>query len=137
MRRVLRSCDLRLGDRLLPEKEAGRGGYCGEIHERTSGHERMLAGLAVTLAPVPRNMYFLGVTTAQSSIHRIFPRWTQLAGVENAVLQGIDITVDAPPMQYRAAVQTILDDPEAEGGLVTTHKVGVFNNARDLFTDFD
>jgi shikimate 5-dehydrogenase len=86
---------------------------------------------------MPKNMYFLGVTTAQSSIHRIFPRWTALAGVEDAVLRGIDLAVDAPPAKHRAAVRTILDDPDAAGGLVTTHKVSVFTHARDLFTGFD
>jgi len=82
-------------------------------------------------------MYFLGVTTGQSSIHRIFPRWTAMAGVDGAVLRGIDIPMDAPPERHRAAVRTILDDPESCGGLVTTHKVNVFQHARDLFTAFD
>jgi len=82
-------------------------------------------------------MYFLGVTTAHSSIHRIFPRWAALAGVEGAVLAGIDIPVDAPAVDYRSAVQRILDDPNACGGLVTTHKVNVYGHAGDLFTEFD
>src|SRR5512144_354365 len=77
---------------------------------------------------MPNNMYFLGVTTAQSSIHKIFPRWTALAGVGDAALRGIDLAVDAPPAKYRAAVRTILDDPDAAGGLVTTHKVSVFTH---------
>jgi shikimate 5-dehydrogenase len=82
-------------------------------------------------------MYFLGVTTAQSSIHKIFPRWIALAGIKDAALRGIDIPVDAPPAQYRAAVRTILEDPNSAGGLVTTHKVSVFMHACDLFTAFD
>ena len=82
-------------------------------------------------------MYFLGVTTGQSSIHRIFPQWTALAGVEGAALHGIDIALDAPPERYRAAIRAILEDPNAAGGLVTTHKVSVFQHARDLFTTFD
>jgi shikimate 5-dehydrogenase len=82
-------------------------------------------------------MYFLGVTTAQSSIHKVFPSWTALAGVEGAALRGIDIAVDAPAARHRTAVRAILDDPDAAGGLVTTHKVSVFMHARDLFTDFD
>src|SRR3954469_11238922 len=82
-------------------------------------------------------MYFLGVTTTQSSIHEIFPRWTAIAGVEGAALHGIDIPVDAPPDLYRAAARQILDDPDSWGGLVTTHKVSVFTHARDLFTAFD
>ena len=82
-------------------------------------------------------MYFIGVTTAQSSIHRIFPQWAAQAGVEGAELRGIDIAVDAPAAEYRRAVQAILDDPDAWGGLVTTHKVNIQRHASDLFTEFD
>jgi shikimate 5-dehydrogenase len=82
-------------------------------------------------------MYFLGVTTAHSSIHGIFPKWAELAGVEGAALIGIDIPVEAAPGAYRSAVETILRDPQSAGGLVTTHKVNVFRHARDLFTGFD
>jgi shikimate 5-dehydrogenase len=82
-------------------------------------------------------MYFIGVTTAQSSIHRFFPRWAELAGVQNATLAGIDLPIAATPEQYRAAVQTIQRDPDTCGALVTTHKVGIYECARDLFTRFD
>jgi len=82
-------------------------------------------------------MYFLGVTTAQSSIRKIFPLWSSLAGIQGATLEGIDIPVGAAPAQHRAAVRAILDDPESAGGLVTTHKVSIFTHARDLFTAFD
>jgi shikimate 5-dehydrogenase len=82
-------------------------------------------------------MYFLGVTTGQSAIHKIFPRWTALAGIDRAGLKGIDIPVDAPPAQYRSAVEAVLKDGEAEGALVTTHKVNIFRHAHDLFTGFD
>jgi shikimate dehydrogenase len=82
-------------------------------------------------------MYFIGVTTAQSSIHRIFPQWATVAGVRNAALQGIDLPLNATPNQYRAAVNTILHDPDAQGALITTHKVGIYEHAQDLFTDFD
>ena len=42
-------------------------------------------------------MYFIGVTTAQSSIHRIFPEWATLAGVKDPALVGIDIPLGAAP----------------------------------------
>ncbi len=82
-------------------------------------------------------MYFIGVTTSESSIHRIFPQWARLAGFEDAALVGIDIPVGGTPEAYRSAVQTIRDDPAALGALVTTHKVQIYAHARDLFTDFD
>jgi len=82
-------------------------------------------------------MYFIGVTTARSSIQSIFPHWAPLAGIKDAALVGIDIPLDAAPKQYRAAVETIRQDPDACGALVTTHKVGIFEHAADLFTEFD
>jgi len=82
-------------------------------------------------------MYFIGVTTAHSSIHGIFPQWAALAGIEGAELKGIDIAVDAPAAEYRRAIRLILDDPDAWGGLVTTHKVHIQRHGGDLFTEFD
>ena len=82
-------------------------------------------------------MYFIGVSTAQSSIHRIFPHWAAQAGVRDPALLGIDIPIDATPNQYRAAVYTILQDPTTQGALITTHKVGIYEHAADLFTEFD
>src|ERR1700682_3518069 len=84
-----------------------------------------------------RRMYFIGVTTDASSIHNFFDRWVALAGVHDAVLTGIDIPLGAAPELYRDAVRTILDDPEACGALVTTHKTAVYEHARDLFDAFD
>src|SRR5713226_6250607 len=82
-------------------------------------------------------MYFIGVTTSESSIHRIFPRCAGLAGFGDATLVGADIPGGGPPEAYRPVVAAIRDDPEALGALVTTHKVGIYAHARDLFTDFD
>jgi len=84
-----------------------------------------------------RKMYFFGVTTAASGIHRLFPRWTRLAGVEDATLVGVDLPLDGQPERYRDAVRVLLDDPQASGALVTSHKVQVWTHARDLFTGFD
>jgi shikimate 5-dehydrogenase len=82
-------------------------------------------------------MYFIGVTTGSSSIHRLFGPWAALAGVPEAVLSGIDIEVDAPPARYQDALRRICSDPESCGALVTTHKVQVYEHARSFFTDFD
>src|SRR5260370_10599681 len=84
-----------------------------------------------------RRMYFLGVTPGAPSIHNFFHRWTALAGVHDAVLTGIDIPLGAAPDLYRDAVRTLLDDPDAWGALVTSHKTAVYEHARDLFVAFD
>lgn len=77
-------------------------------------------------------MYFIGVTTGASAIHRIFPKWCGAAGVE-AELVGIDLPVGAPGPLYREAAKRIAEDPEAAGALVTTHKVAIAEHAGDLF----
>jgi shikimate dehydrogenase len=84
-----------------------------------------------------RRMYFIGVTTGASSIHSFFGRWAAFAGVDDAVLTGIDIPLGAAPGLYRDVVRVILDDPESCGALVTSHKTAVYEHARDLFNAFD
>jgi shikimate 5-dehydrogenase len=82
-------------------------------------------------------MYFIGVTTAQSSIQRIFPRWARLAGLDDATLTGLDIALEAPPQHFRDAVIKIRTDPQSWGALVTSHKIPIHQHGHDLFTDFD
>lgn len=84
-----------------------------------------------------QKMYFVGVSTAASSIHSIFPDWVLLAGVPDSVVVGVDIALNSPPDSYRAVIRQILHDTEARGALVTTHKVHIYTHARDLFTDFN
>ena len=79
-------------------------------------------------------MYFIGVTTGQSSIMRIFPIWAKALGVQGC-LKGIDIAIHAPAEDYRAAVEFIRSDPLSLGALVTTHKIDLLNACRDLFDE--
>ena len=81
-------------------------------------------------------MYFIGVTTAQSSIMKVFPRWTKVLGID-AVIKGIDIGIHAPAEDYRQAVTFIKEDPLSLGALVTTHKLDLLTAARDLFDSLD
>src|SRR5712691_9907012 len=82
-------------------------------------------------------MYFIGVSTAQSAVHRLFPRWGELAGEPATELVGLDIPIGAAREAYRDAIRTMLADPGCMGALVTTHKVAIYREAVDLFTDFD
>jgi shikimate dehydrogenase len=82
-------------------------------------------------------MYFVGVTTGQSSITRIFPLWTGIFGLGNAQLVGVDIPLHAEAAQYRRAVAQILYDPLSLGALVTSHKLDLLEAARDMFDDLD
>ena len=82
-------------------------------------------------------MYFIGVTTAQSSIMRLFPAWVQALGLKDACLKGVDIGIHAPADDYRRIVQFIRDDPQSVGALVTTHKIDLYHAAHDLFDYLD
>ncbi|MFO1067632.1 MAG: hypothetical protein U1E14_03825 [Geminicoccaceae bacterium] len=83
-----------------------------------------------------RTMYFIGVTTAKSSIMRVFPRWAEHLGLD-AVMRGIDFPPNAEPAAYREAVAFIKDDPLSLGALVTTHKMNLLRASRELFDTLD
>ncbi|MBE0702575.1 MAG: shikimate dehydrogenase [Afipia sp.] len=80
-------------------------------------------------------MYFFGVTTGKSSSARMFPCWAGILGLQSAHLVGVDLPINAPPAQYRAAVEQIKYDPLSLGALVTTHKINVLHAAHDLFDE--
>lgn len=88
-------------------------------------------------APADRpTMYFIGVTTGQSSIMRVFPVWAAALGIDG-VIKGIDIAIHAPAEDYRACVEFIKNDPLSMGALVTTHKIDLLAACRDLFDYLD
>jgi shikimate 5-dehydrogenase len=80
--------------------------------------------------------YFVGVTTGQSSIMRIFPRWMEILGVQ-ADIKGIDLPLHASPDDYRRVAQFIKGDALSIGALVTTHKLDMFKTCRDIFDFID
>jgi len=82
-------------------------------------------------------MYFIGVTTSQSSIMKLFPLWARELGLEDTVLKGIDIEIHALAEIYREVVDFIKNDPLSLGALVTTHKIDLYEAAKDLFNYLD
>ncbi len=89
-----------------------------------------------TLKPAARDtFYFVGVTTAKSSIMKVFPRWAEYLELGDVPIQGIDCKVHDEPEAYRKVVQFIKADPKSLGGLVTTHKLDLLAAARDLFDE--
>jgi shikimate dehydrogenase len=88
------------------------------------------------VSPSSRRMRFVGVSTASSSIMKVFPLWSDILGLD-AELVGLDIPLGAPPAAYREAVATIQGDPSCAGALVTTHKIALFDAARDMFDHLD
>ena len=82
-------------------------------------------------------MYFIGVTTAQSSINRVFPRWAERLQLGECELRGLDFPLHAEPARYQAAVDFIKRDPLSLGALVTTHKIDLCDACRDRFDALD
>lgn len=79
-------------------------------------------------------MYFVGVTTGASAIHKVFQAWKPLLHIEDAELVGIDLPLDAEPGHYREVVEFIDTDPLSRGALVTTHKLRLYAASHDLFS---
>jgi shikimate 5-dehydrogenase len=98
-------------------------------------HER-LAVTKLERATVP-TLYFFGVTTAKSSIMKVFPAWAKQLGLRDAVIKGLDFPLHAPPDAYRAAVTFLKNDAKSLGALVTTHKIDLYHACRDLFDVID
>jgi len=82
-------------------------------------------------------MYFIGVTTGQSTMTRLFPHWAAILGLDGARLLGVDLPLQASVEQYRLVIAQIKHDPLSMGALVTTHKINLFNAALDMFDVFD
>jgi shikimate dehydrogenase len=84
-----------------------------------------------------RTVTFIGITTAQSSIHRIFSSWMAALGRPEVVLEGLDLRLHDEPATYRRVIERIKADPDALGGVVTSHKVDLFAAAHDLFDELN
>jgi len=94
--------------------------------------------MAARYRPAARpTLHFVGVTTGQSSIMRVFPAWAAHLGLADAAISGIDLPLHAPPAAYREVVEFIRDDPLSRGALVTTHKLDLYAAARDLLDAID
>jgi shikimate dehydrogenase len=81
-------------------------------------------------------LVFVGVDTGGSSIMRLFPTWAGLLGLD-ARIEGWDLPLGAEPAAYRDAVRRLARDPGLAGGLVTSHKLGVYRHAGSLFDELD
>ena len=77
-------------------------------------------------------MHFIGVTTSQSIIQKIFPLWMDKLGVAMS-LHGIDLTLNSKPNSYREAILEIKSNPNIRGALITTHKIPVYESTKELF----
>ncbi len=81
--------------------------------------------------------YFIGVTTGQSSINKVFPLWMEEMNRPEVVLEGIDHAIHDDPEAYRHSVAQIKYDANSLGALVTTHKIDLYDAAKEMFDYFD
>jgi shikimate 5-dehydrogenase len=81
--------------------------------------------------------YYIGVTTGKSSIIRVFPKWAEHLGLGGTPFIGIDCKIHDDPKKYRKIVQFIKNDRYSLGALVTSHKIDLFDAARDFFDGID
>ena len=82
-------------------------------------------------------MYFVGVTTGQSSIMRVFPEWARYLRLGDCSIKGIDCKLHDEPQVYRDIVEFIKKDEKSLGALVTTHKIDLLAAAHDMFDELD
>ena len=68
---------------------------------------------------------------------KLFPKWAEVLGLHDAVIKGIDLKIHDEPETYRRVVDFIKHDQLSLGALVTTHKIDLYNAARDLFEYLD
>ena len=86
---------------------------------------------------VERNkMYFIGVTTTQSIINKIFPSWMKILN-SKMELECVDVPMNAEASIYRELVNKIKNSKSTLGALVTTHKIPLYAYASDLFDALD
>ena len=82
-------------------------------------------------------MYFIGVTTHESSIMKVFPHWAEFLGLGDVVIRGMNLQRHDDPENYRKAVAFIRQDPLSLGALVTTHKIDLLTACRNQFDRLD
>jgi shikimate 5-dehydrogenase len=83
-----------------------------------------------------RTVWFVGVSTAGSLVHRAMPRWRPLVG-GGVTVQGRDLPLDAPAGAFRSLLDDLRRDRQARGAVVTTHKIALYRTAGDLFAGLD
>ena len=92
----------------------------------------------MSYSPATRpTFYFIGVTTGQSSIMKVFPVWAEYLKLGDVEIKGIDFPVHDKPENYREAVNFLKNDPLSLGALVTTHKLDLFQASKEIFDVID
>ena len=81
--------------------------------------------------------YYIGVTTTQSSIMKVFPKWAEDLGFGGTPIVGINCKIHDNKKVYRKVVEFIKNDDNSVGALVTSHKIDLYDAAKNLFDKID
>ncbi len=81
--------------------------------------------------------YYIGVTTTQSSIMKVFPKWAEYLGLGGTPIVGINCKIHDNKKVYRKVVEFIKNDDNSVGALVTSHKIDLYDAAKNLFDKID
>ena len=76
-----------------------------------------------------KQFWFIGVTTGQSMIMRLFPIWKEVLGIQGTLMHGVDLTPGVGGQKIRETVNKIRANPDVLGASVTTHKLAVWEEA--------
>ena len=79
--------------------------------------------------------YYIGVTTTQSSIMKVFPKWADYLGIGGTPIVGINCKIHDDPEVYRKVVEFIKHDENSLGALVTSHKLDLYEAAKKYFDE--
>jgi shikimate dehydrogenase len=96
--------------------------------------EKVVQGYRIEEKAQP-TFLFVGVTTAGSSIMKVFPRWAEALGRSDVNMEGRDHPLHDEPEAYRRTVAQIKFDPLTLGALVTAHKIDVLEAAGEMFDE--
>jgi len=84
-----------------------------------------------------KQFWFIGVTSGQSMIMRLFPIWEEVLGIQGTRMHGVDLPPGVEGQKIRETVNELRANSDVLGALVTTHKLAVCEEASDLFAKVD
>ena len=82
------------------------------------------------------DVVFVGVSTGQSLVHRVWPAWQPLLGTTCGV-RGTDLGLGVGDEDYVGLLERLRNDESAAGAVITAHKVRVYAAGEACFARLD
>ena len=74
----------------------------------------------------PQLCVFVGVSTAGSRVHTVFPAWSPQLWPDTELV-GLDLPVTTDAETYRRVIRVLVGNPRIRCAVVTTHKLRLFD----------